>query len=48
MCKRNYYKHAFKKCNQNIRTTQKIVNEIISIKDKSQQNGKLLEDSECL
>jgi len=35
--KQNYYKQAFQKCHYNIKKTWKIVNEIIAIKNKSQQ-----------
>jgi len=43
----NYYKQAFQKCHHDIKKTWKLVNEIIAIKNKSQQNHKLFEDSEC-
>jgi len=47
LSKQNYYKHAFQKCSRDTKRTWKLVNEIISIKSKSQQNNKLYEDSEC-
>ena len=37
----------FQKCHHDIKKTWKLVNEIIAIKNKSQQNNKLFEDSEC-
>ena len=45
--KQNYYKQAFQKCHHDIKNTWKLVNEIIAMKNKSQQNNKLFEDSEC-
>jgi len=45
--KQNYYKQAFQKCHHDIKKTRKLVNEIIAIQNKSQQNNKLFEDSEC-
>ena len=45
--KQNYYKQAFQKCHHDIKKTWKLVNEIIAIKNNSQQNNKLFEDSEC-
>jgi len=45
--KKNYYEQAFQKCHHDIKKTWKLVNEIIAIKNKSQQNNKLFEDSEC-
>jgi len=45
--KQNYYKQAFQKYHQDIKKTWKLVNEIIAIKNKSQQNNKLFEDSAC-
>jgi len=44
--KQNYYKQAFQKCHHDIKKTWKLVNEIIAIKNKSQQKNKLFEDSE--
>jgi len=35
--KQNYYKQAFQKCHHDIKKTWKLVNEIIAIKNKSQQ-----------
>jgi len=45
--KQNYYKQAFQKCHHDIKKIWKLVNEIIAIKNKSQQNNKLFEDSAC-
>ena len=45
--KQNYHKQAFQKCHHDIEKTRKLVNEIIAIKNKSEQNNKLFEDSEC-
>ena len=45
--KQNDYKQAFKKCHHDTKKTWKLVNEIIAIKNKSQQNNKLFEDSAC-
>ena len=45
--KQNYYKQTFQKCHHDIKKTWKLVNEIITIKNKSQQNNKLFVDSEC-
>ena len=45
--KQNYYKQAFQKCHHDIKKTWKLVNEIIAIKNKSQQYNRLFEDSEC-
>jgi len=45
--KQNYYKQAFQKCHHDIKKTWKLVNEIITIKNKSQQNNRLFKDSEC-
>jgi len=39
--KQNYYKQAFQKCHHDIKKTWKLVNEIIAIKNKSQQNNRL-------
>ena len=39
--KQNYYKQAFQKCHHDTKKTWKLVNEIIAIKNKSQQNNKL-------
>ena len=40
------YKQAFQKCHHDLKKTWKLVNEIIAIKNKSQQKNKLFEDSE--
>jgi len=45
--KQNCYKQAFQKCHHDIKKTWKLVNEIIAIKNNSQQNNRLFEDSEC-
>ena len=45
--KQNYYKQAFQKCHHDIKKTWKLVNEIIAIKNKSQQKNRLFEESEC-
>jgi len=45
--KQNYHKQAFQKCHHDIKKTWKLVNEIIAIKNKSQQKNRLFEDSEC-
>jgi len=44
--KQKYYKQAFQKCHHD-KTIWKLGNEIIAIKNKSQHNNKLFEDSEC-
>jgi len=44
--KQNYYKHAFSNVQSWNKKTWKLVKEIISIKNKSQQNNKLFEDPE--
>ena len=45
--KQNCYKQAFQKRHHDIKKTWKLVNEIIAIKNKSQQNNKLFEGSGC-
>ena len=39
--KQNYYKQAFQKCHHDKKKTWKLVNEIIAIKNKSQQKNRL-------
>jgi len=42
--KQNYYKQAFQKFHHDIQKTWKLVNEVIAITNKSQQNNRLFED----